>query len=130
MQIVIRSGKVIAVHDDSINIAGKYSGSEVIRVTDALGRKCLPASVEKEIGGQKIREVEFKSDPRGTDAYSLDDVRVQRDFLLAACDHTQLPDSPLSSEIRDAWAVYRQALRDLPGTASAAEITWPVAPGA
>lgn len=130
MQIVIKSGKVIAVHDGSIDLRGKYSGSEVMRVTESLGRKCIPWSSEREVGGQKIPEIAYKNDPRGTDAYTLDDVRVQRDFLLSASDYTQLPDSPLSSEIRAEWAVYRQALRDLPGTAEAAEIVWPIEPGA
>lgn len=131
MQIVVKSGKVIAVHDISIDLRGKYAGAEVVRVTESLGRKCIPASVEREISGHKIREVEYKSDPRGTAAYTLDDVRAQRDALLSASDYTQLPDMPLSTEIRAAWASYRQALRDLPGTyADASEIAWPVAPGA
>jgi len=36
--------------------------------------------------------------------------------LLAQCDYTQLPDSPLTAEENAAWAVYRQQLRDLPDT--------------
>ena len=38
-------------------------------------------------------------------------VRAQRDDLLAKCDWTQLTDAPVD---KTAWAVYRQALRDLP----------------
>lgn len=38
-------------------------------------------------------------------------VRAQRDRLLAACDWTQLADAPVDKE---AWATYRQALRNLP----------------
>lgn len=37
-------------------------------------------------------------------------VRKQRDDLLAACDWTQLSDAPVDKE---AWATYRQALRDI-----------------
>jgi|DEB0MinimDraft_3_1074331.scaffolds.fasta_scaffold132338_2 hypothetical protein len=47
------------------------------------------------------------------DDYSMM-MRRYRDRLLAASDWTQLPDSPLSDEQREAWAVYRQALRDAP----------------
>lgn len=37
-------------------------------------------------------------------------VRTQRNLLIAACDWTQLPDSPVD---KAAWAAYRQALRDI-----------------
>jgi len=39
------------------------------------------------------------------------EVRADRNQRLAACDWTQLPDSPADHE---AWAAYRQALRDIP----------------
>jgi len=51
--------------------------------------------------------------------------RRQRDQLLAASDWTQLPDSPLSSSERAAWAEYRQQLRDLDMDGD----SWPEAPG-
>jgi len=38
------------------------------------------------------------------------EVRRERDALLKASDWTQLPDAPVNQE---AWAAYRQALRDL-----------------
>lgn len=44
-------------------------------------------------------------------AQQFDYVRVVRDRELAATDWTQLPDAPCD---REAWAEYRQALRDLP----------------
>ena len=40
-------------------------------------------------------------------------MRLHRDRLLAESDWTQLPDS---SADRQAWATYRQALRDFPAT--------------
>jgi hypothetical protein len=43
-------------------------------------------------------------------------LRRQRDVLLAECDWTQGADVPTS--IKNAWTTYRQALRDLPATAS------------
>jgi hypothetical protein len=39
-------------------------------------------------------------------------IRQERNAKLAACDWTQLVDSPLSN--RDAWSARRQALRDVP----------------
>ena len=41
-------------------------------------------------------------------------LRVERDKLLAACDWRASTDLTLS----DAWKTYRQALRDLPASAS------------
>lgn len=38
-------------------------------------------------------------------------VKIQRDAALLACDWTQLPDVPLAN--KQAWAVYRQELRDI-----------------
>ena len=53
--------------------------------------------------------------------------RSQRDSLLAESDWTQLPDVPQA--VKDAWASYRQALRDLPQQAGfPSNIQWPVKP--
>lgn len=55
--------------------------------------------------------------------------RAQRDAKLAACDWTQATDSPLSAEVKTAWATYRQALRDLPeATLDPAAPNWPISP--
>lgn len=60
------------------------------------------------------------------------DVRSTRDKKLLASDWTQMPDSPLTSEQRTAWATYRQALRELPATLTVEEtmeeIAWPTPP--
>jgi IS1 family transposase len=59
-------------------------------------------------------------------------VRNQRDLKLYSCDWTQMPDSPLSAEEKEAWAAYRQALRDFPSTITTEttleELVWPTAP--
>ena len=44
----------------------------------------------------------------------LSAMRAARDARLAASDWTQLPDSPLAAGTKEAWRVYRQALRDFP----------------
>lgn len=55
--------------------------------------------------------------------------RTERDARLSACDWTQLPDAPLTDEQREAWAEYRQLLRDLPdSTDNPAEPNWPEQP--
>jgi hypothetical protein len=53
-------------------------------------------------------------------------IRAQRDAKLAASDWTQLADAPVYTE---AWATYRQELRDLPQVQTDPfNITWPVEP--
>lgn len=56
-----------------------------------------------------------------------DMIRCQRDGMLAASDWTQLPDAPID---RQAWAVYRQALRDITNADDPFDITWPAKPEA
>ena len=53
-------------------------------------------------------------------------VRQRRGELLAACDWTQLPD--VSDAPRAAWAVYRQALRDVTAQPDPMAIVWPEPP--
>lgn len=53
-------------------------------------------------------------------------LRSRRDQLLAATDFRMVTDAPWDV---DPWAVYRQALRDLPdGTTDPRAAVWPVAP--
>ena len=62
-------------------------------------------------------------------AHNKNALRQLRDFHLAACDWTQVPDSALSDEDRAAWRVYRQALRDITETfTSPSDVIWPLSP--
>jgi hypothetical protein len=60
-------------------------------------------------------------------ANALASLRGQRNQKLSTCDYTQVADYPGD---KAAWAVYRQALRDLPASVQDARIftNWPVAP--
>jgi hypothetical protein len=51
--------------------------------------------------------------PDATDEQKLKQVRYWRNAQLASTDWTQVADAPVDAS---AWAVYRQALRDLPAT--------------
>jgi len=44
--------------------------------------------------------------------------RARRNTLLKNCDWTQLPNAPLTDAKKKEWETYRQALRDLPKTAT------------
>lgn len=54
-------------------------------------------------------------------------VRFRRDRMLAASDWTQLPDVPLAT--KEAWATYRQALRDVTAQSGFPDtVEWPAPP--
>ena len=56
----------------------------------------------------------------------LERLRVVRNELLAECDWTQVSDATANAE---AWATYRQELRDLPAnTSDPQNPTWPTKP--
>ena len=65
---------------------------------------------------------------------SWDDVRINRNALLAESDWTQLTDAQasLTEEQKQEWNTYRQALRDMPSTYADIEhvalINWPADP--
>lgn len=60
---------------------------------------------------------------------TINDLRITRNWKLSECDWTQLPDSDLTSEKKEEWAEYRQALRDMPETEQNIESpTWPIKP--
>jgi hypothetical protein len=113
MKIAVQDGRVIATHGDEQAVEDLYPGAEVFFYE---GHIC-PGD----------------SDPRpglsGKETLRL--LRAQRDHLLRESDWTQLMDSPLSTRRRDQWKVYRQSLRDLPGTVGGKklhEVVWPRRP--
>lgn len=55
-------------------------------------------------------------------------IKAERDQLLKVSDWTQLPDVTLTN--KEAWAIYRQALRDITNQSDPFNIVWPTAPGA
>ena len=64
--------------------------------------------------------------PNATNEQKWEQIRIARNAELAATDWTQLPDAPVD---REAWAQFRQALRDLPNqTDLADDVELPVRP--
>lgn len=56
-------------------------------------------------------------------------VRLHRNAALQSCDYTQLNDAPLTQEAKNAWAAYRQLLRDVTSTAGDPfDLIWPIDP--
>lgn len=58
---------------------------------------------------------------------STEQARLQRNFLLNACDWTQLGD--VEEAVRNAWKPYRQLLRDITSQSGfPSQILWPTPP--
>lgn len=60
-------------------------------------------------------------------------VRITRNELLAASDYTQMPDVFFNAGVKQSWATYRQALRNLPADipsdiTSVDDVLWPTPP--
>lgn len=68
---------------------------------------------------------EYNPDQRELEQ-KADEVREERNRLLDASDWTQASDAPVDQQ---AWADYRQSLRDVPQQSGFPEdVTWPVEP--
>jgi hypothetical protein len=64
--------------------------------------------------------------PDATNEQKWEQIKLWRNAQLAATDFTQLPDAPVNQE---AWATYRQALRNLPQQGGKAdEVDLPIEP--
>ena len=90
-----------------------------------IGAEALAVAV----GASDWREVAEDYAPAPMPEELAEEARAKRATLLTESDWTQLPDSPLTSGVREAWAEYRQALRDItdqPGFPQV--IDWPDAP--
>lgn len=57
-----------------------------------------------------------------------EDIRVERNKLIAETDYTQLPDTPITPTSKAAFATYRQQLRDVTNQSDPYNIVWPTTP--
>ncbi len=126
---------------DNIAIAKVSTRAELdvdgyIQVTDDLFFSIvLPACVVVEDGGvvswQTVALSEMPSLPQpeiDLDALA-EEIRTQRDALLAETDWTQCLDAPIDTDSQLDYRVYRQALRDITEqTGFPLDVTWPEMP--
>lgn len=108
--------------DDADRVAMQLQADEVAVPVDAVRQW---ATID--IAGESVTIV---GEPT---SFSQDSIRARRSAMLASCDWTVLPDSPLSPAERAQWVAYRQALRDITDDQPAATletVVWPSEPGA
>ena len=88
-----------------------------------------PIFIDMVVDGKTITAAEQEAEYKARkDAEQAESMRRTRNDKLKECDWTQLTDSTADKQ---AWATYRQALRDIPAQADFPwNVTWPTAPGA
>ena len=109
-----------------ITVLSQYGVFEVTLTTPPTYNALIEDLKEKPPEQSSGQWVQAWAVTRKPEDIAAKNVRNKRNDLLAASDWTQLPDSPVD---RQAWAVYRQALRNLsnqPGFPYS--VDWPVAP--
>ena len=104
------------------NLMGPWADFLTVPIPDGLEGKPLKAEIVDDVW-----VISLDVDTVTTQAWTA--LRTERNARLAACDWTQMPDSPLSQAARASWSDYRQSLRDLPENATdPTQVTWPVSP--
>lgn len=88
------------------------------------GKRLVTQSVSYD--GEAARYVQTLEDIPAADLWAS--ARQTRNQLLAESDWTQLSDTALTSETKSAWAIYRQALRDITAQPDPLHIVWPIEP--
>ena len=84
----------------------------------------VPLTSEEEAA----RDAEEQAWADGADDRAAAANRIKRNQLLADSDWTQMNDSPLTNELKTAWATYRQSLRDITADESWPNVTFPATP--
>lgn len=109
---IIENGKVANVAESETALADNWIQSDTCSVGDRY------------IDGQIVK-YDYKQDPEATENQKVI-VRGMRNQFLSESDWTQLADS---SANKQAWATYRQALRDVPTQEGFPwDIQWPTQP--
>jgi hypothetical protein len=75
-----------------------------------------------------FKEVENWTEEQFLEAYKpqqWNEIRKERNKLLAESDWTQLSDVPLTTEESTQWSTYRQLLRDITTQEDPYNISWP-----
>jgi hypothetical protein len=112
--------------DDFLAANGAVKVS-MFRDHDRATQKLVPCDPVVENGFAYVVAVENKTEEEiaADVASKAAQVRAARDRALSASDWTQVADAPVDQQ---AWAAYRQALRDLPSQVGFPDVELPLTP--
>ena len=107
---------------------GTTEHPDIVRTSSEVELRCEDEQRDTNIAIAKAEscngEVTVEDIPMNSE-----EARAKRDKLLANTDWTQVLDAPIDSATREAYRVYRKALRDIPEQEGFPEtITWPELP--
>lgn len=107
---------------------GTTEHPDIVRTSSEVELRCEDEQLDTNLAIAKAEscngEVTVENIPMNSE-----EARVKRDKLLANTDWTQVLDAPIDSATREAYRVYRQALRDIPEQDGFPEtIIWPELP--
>lgn len=99
-----------------------------------IPQNCISNGSRFEITDDEVVEIQLYRELSQSEIDSQIDslwnsIRYRRNAELKECDWTQIPDSPLSEELKVEWKTYRQALRDITLQSDPYNIIWPTLPG-
>lgn len=123
----------IVVDSNTLSIVDWYFGDLPVNVTPGITLPVAPPltwDTDMATRNPDTSEITLVSDPtkvQAKTAQAWTNLRAERNALLQASDYTQLTDAHTSLEKKQAWADYRQALRDLPDEVTdPTQVDWPV----
>lgn len=107
---------------------GTEEAPDIELLLNAVEIRCTAANYESNLALAQAEayqgQVAIEDEPE-----TEEEIRTQRDKLLAETDWTQTLDAPIDAASRDAYRVYRQALRDVPEQEGfPANVVWPELP--
>ena len=115
--------KFNGVPSDELLESYGYKKVNLFRDHDGLTQKLVPS--EPVIEGDWVYTVEVADltadEIQANKVAAMSQLRANRNQLLFSCDWTQIADSTADKQ---AWATYRQALRDFPATVSDARLPY------
>ena len=115
----IMESKVVIDYETKRDIEQVFNDVEIQCTEDTFESNYAMAVAEAYNGEVQVEDVPM----------TAEEARTLRDKLLAETDWTQVLDAPISAESREAFRVYRQALRDITEQPEFPKvIEWPVKP--
>lgn len=122
---------VIYDETDGTIVKQVFCSVEDVALNASEGQSWLPydgATANKKVSQRQIVDIAAEEVVAREPALAWPLARKRRDSLLRDCDWAALPDVPLSTERRQQWQAYRQALRDITDQPDPFNIVWPTPP--
>jgi hypothetical protein len=104
---------------------GDYVLVEAVEVKEPLDETTKRGETTTVVDGDVVTVTVTRTAVAKTPEELWGEVRAKRDAILRDSDFTQLDDSPKDKQ---AWKVYRQALRDITDQLDPGGVTWPTEP--